>query len=301
MDLNEMLVFTRVVEAQSFVGAARALGMPKSTVSRKVSDLEQRLGARLVQRTTRRLSLTEEGRAYFQHAQRVVAEAEEAERAVTRLQGTPRGLLRVTTPLNFDYFAPAVTSFLARYPEVELELVGTDRRVDLVQEGFDVAVRAGALADSTLVGFGLGVLRSYVVASPQFLVKHGTPKRPEDLARAECLVFGAGADPSNWKLFREGETRVVGVRGRLVVNDFEYLERGARDGLGIAMLPVHRCAADLRENRLRRVLPEWCSPEIPLHVVYPSVRHLSPKMKAFLDHVRVEMTPLPWERAPKPD
>ncbi|HEX6276366.1 MAG TPA: LysR family transcriptional regulator [Polyangiaceae bacterium] len=296
MDLNEMLVFTRVVEAQSFVGAARALGMPKSTVSRKVSDLEERLGARLLQRTTRRLNLTEEGRAYFQHAVRVVAEAEEAELAVTRLQGTPRGLLRVTMPLNFDYFAPAVTSFLARYPEVELELVGTDRRVDLVQEGFDVAVRAGALADSTLVGFALGTLRSYAVASPQFLAKHGAPKTPEDLARFDCLVFGAGPDPSKWKLLRDDETRVVAVRGRLVVNDFEYLAQGASVGLGIAMLPVHRCAGDLRENRLRRVLPDWCSPVVPLHVVYPTTRHLSPKIKAFLDHVRAEMSPLPWKR-----
>jgi DNA-binding transcriptional LysR family regulator len=296
MDLNEIVVFTKVVQAGSFIGAARELDMPKSTVSRKVSDLEERLGARLLQRTTRTLRLTEVGQAYYQHAARVVAEAEEAELAVTRLQGTPRGQLRVTTPLNFDYFAPIVTSFLERYPEVEVEIIGTDRVVDLVQEGFDVALRAGKLADSSLVGWSLGALRSLVVASPKFLARHGTPKVPADLANFECLVFGAASDGANWKLHREGKTVSVAVRGRLVVNDFEYLDQAAREGLGIAMLPINRCAEDLEHRRLRRVLGEWCSPEIPLHAVYPSTRHLSPKVKAFLEHVREGMTPPPWER-----
>ena len=296
MDLNEIVVFTKVVQAGSFVGASRELGMPKSTVSRKVSELEERLGARLLQRTTRKLSLTEVGTTYYQHAARVVAEAEEAELAVTRLQSMPRGQLRVTTPLNFDYFAPIVASFLVRYPEVDVELVGTDRVVDLVQEGFDVAVRAGHLADSTLVVRTLGALRSVVVASPKFLAKHGTPKTPRELAGFDCLVFGAGPDRSSWRLFRDGETLTVPVRARFVVNDFEYLDEGARQGLGIAMLPVYRSAGDLREKRLRRILPEWCSAEIPLHVVYPSTRYLSPKVKAFVDHVREQMTPPPWER-----
>src|SRR5262249_45338156 len=147
MDLNEIAVFARVVQAGSFRAASAALDMPKSTVSRKVADLEERLGARLLQRTTRRLSLTDVGLAYYQHAPRVVAEAEEAELVVTRMQASPRGLLRVTTPLNFDFFAPVVSSFLARFPEVRIELVGTDRVIDLVQDGFDLAVRAGTLAD----------------------------------------------------------------------------------------------------------------------------------------------------------
>jgi DNA-binding transcriptional LysR family regulator len=296
MDLNEMVVFTKVVQAQSFIGASRELGMPKSTVSRKVSDLEERLGARLLQRTTRKLSLTEVGRAYYQHAERVVAEAEEAELAVTRLQATPRGQLRVTMPLNFDYFAPVVTSFLARYPEVDVELVGADRVVDLVQEGFDVAVRAGNLADSTLVGRHLGELKSIVVASPKFLAKHGIPKAPAELSRFACLAFGAGPDRASWKLSKGGQTLTVEVRPRLVVNDFEFLHEGARAGLGIAMMPVFRASEDLRTKRLRHVLPEWCSPSIPLHVVYASTRYLSPKVKAFVDHVREGMTQSPWER-----
>lgn len=297
MDLNELVVFAKVVEAESFIGASRELGMPKSTVSRKVADLEERLGARLLQRTTRRLSLTDVGRAYYQRAARVVAEAAEAEAVVTRMQAAPQGLLRVTTPLNVEYLAPIVASFLLRYPEVQIEVVGTDRRVDLVQEGFDVAVRAGSLSDSTLVARSLGTIRSYVVASPAFLERHGTPKKPEDLTNFDCLVFGAGADRTHWKLFRDGRTLTVTVRARLVVNDFEFLDEAAREGVGIAMIPVHRASPDLRSERLRHVLTQWCSPGFELHAVYPSTRHLSPKVKAFLDHLSEQMLPPPWERA----
>ncbi len=300
MDLNDILVFTKVVQAGSFIGASRELGMPKSTVSRKVSELEERLGARLLQRTTRTLSLTDVGRTYYQHAARVVAEVEEAERAVTQMQETPRGLLRVTIPLNFGVLGPIVAAFMGRYPEVQLELVGLDRVVDLVEEGFDVAIRAGALRDSSLVARSIGTLKSFVVASPTFLRRHGTPKNPEDLQRFDCVVFGAGSDRTSWTLSRDGKTTTVEVKPRLIVNDFEFLDEAARTGLGIAVLPVFRCIEDLRTKKLRRVLPEWCAREVPLHAVYPSTRHLSPKVKAFLDHLREQMTPPPWERGPVP-
>lgn len=300
MDLNEILVFTKVVEAGSFVGASRALDMPKSTVSRKVSDLEARLGARLLQRTTRKLSLTDVGQTYFQHAARVVADLEEADRVVARLQEAPRGLLRVTTPLNFGHLGPIVAAFLKRYAEVKVEIVCADRVVDLVQEGFDVAVRAGPLADSSLIARPLGTLKSFVVASPSFVRRHGAPKTPEELAELDCVVFGAGAERSSWRLERQGKTRTVDVKPRLIVNDFDLLSEAARAGLGVAKLPLFRCADDLRAKALRRVLPEWLCPEIPLHAVYPSTRHLSPKVKAFIDHLRSAMTPPPWEQGPIP-
>lgn len=296
MDLNEILVFTKVVQAGSFIGAARELDMPKSTVSRKVSALEERLGARLLQRTTRRLRLTDVGQTYYQHAARVVTEVEEAELAVTRMQEAPRGLLRVTTPLNFGYLGPIVASFLQRHPEVQVELVCADRVVDLVQEGFDVAIRAGALSDSSLIARNLGSLESLVVASPTFLTKNDAPKEPGDLAQLDCVVFGGTREPASWKLSARGKTRSVEVRARLVVNDFDVLEEAVRAGLGVAMLPVFRCVGHLRTKTLRRVLPQWCSPPIPLHAVYPSTRHLSPKVKAFLDHLSDEMKPPPWER-----
>ncbi len=300
MDLNEILVFTRVVQAGSFIGASRELEMPKSTVSRKVAELEERLGARLLHRTTRKLRLTEVGQAFYQHAARVVAEAEEAEHVVDRMQEVPRGLLRVTAPLNFGYLGPIVASFLTRYPEVQLEVVCADRVVDLVQEGFDVAVRAGQLDDSTLTARKLGVLRSYLVASPAFLEKHGTPREPQELERFDCVVFGVGVDRSRWRLRRNRQTVVVEVNARFAVNDFDLIDDVACAGLGVTMLPVFRCIEHLRAHRLERVLREWCSPEIPLHAVFPSKRHVSPKVKAFLDHLRDGMTPPPWEVAPPP-
>ncbi len=300
MDLNEILVFTKVVEAGSFIGASRALDMPKSTVSRKIAELEARLGARLLQRTTRRLRLTEVGQAFHLHAARVVAEAEEAARVVGRMQEAPRGLLRVTLPLNFGYLGPVVASFLARYPEVQLEMVCADRIVDLIQEGFDVAVRAGALSDSALFARSLGVLRSYAVASPAFLNQHGAPKAPQDLERFDCVVFGAGADRSSWKFSRHRKMLTVNVRARFIVNDFDFVDEAALSGLGIAMLPAFRCVERIRTKQLVRVLPEWGSPETPMHAIYASARHLSPTVKAFLDHLRERMLPPPWELGPAP-
>jgi len=285
MDLNEILIFTRVVSAGSFTGAARELGLPKSTISRKVSGLEERLGARLLQRTTRKLSLTDVGQTFYQHAIRVVASAEEAERAVARTLETPRGGLRVTAPLNFGYLGSVIASFLERYPEVQVELVCADRVVDLIQEGFDVAIRAGHLADSSLIARTLGQLQYYAVASPAFLRKNGTPQEPQDLEQFDCLVFGGGSHRATWRLRKEQRTLVVNVRGRLVVNDFDFLVEAVQAGQGVAMLPDFRCLKLLRTHKLERVLPEWCSPEIPFHAVYPSTRHLSPMVKAFVDHL----------------
>ena len=267
--------------------------MPKSTVSRKVSELERRLGARLLHRTTRKLSLTDVGRAFYRHAARVVQEIEEAERAVSHMQEVPRGRLRVSTPLNFGYLSPLVTSFLHRFPEVQLELVCTDRVLDLIDEGFDVAVRVGPLADSTLVARHLGGLESFVVASPSFIENQGIPDRPEALRRFECLVFGGRTDPTKWRLRSAEKTLVVDVKPRLVVNDFDFLDEAVRNGLGIAMMPVFRCVKHLRSGLLRRILPDWCSVEIPIHVVYPSTRHLSPKVRAFVDHLREQMASPP--------
>src|SRR4051794_6644985 len=178
MDLNEMLVFTRVVQAGSFTAGAAALGMPKSSVSRKVSELEERLKARLLQRTTRKLSLTDVGRIYYEHCARIVSEVEDAERAVNSLQETPRGLLRVTAPTNFAFLGPIVSDYLKRYPEVRVDLFCTGRTVDLVEERFDVAIRAGALADSSLIARSLGSAKWLLVATPAYLKKRGRPKSP---------------------------------------------------------------------------------------------------------------------------
>ncbi len=300
MDLNELLVFAKVAQAGSFIGAARELGMPKSTVSRKVAELESRLEARLLQRTTRKLSLTDAGQAYYRHAARIVEQVEQAERAVTRMQQAPRGLLRVTIPLNFGFLAPIVAAFIQRYPEVQVELVGADRVVDLVEEGFDVAVRTGALRDSSLVARPLGTLQNFIVASPEFLRRAGTPRSPKELSQLDCLVFGAGPGRTSWQLARDGAAVAVPVQRRFLVNDLDFLQEATRAGLGIALVPLFRCIDDLRSKRLRRVLPEWHAPSIPLHALYPSTHHLSPKVKAFVEHLREQMTPPPWQRGPLP-
>lgn len=299
MDLNEVLIFARVAEVGSFAQAARELRMPKSTVSRKVSDLEARLGVRLLQRTTRKLSLTDAGRLYFDHAARIVAELEQAEVSVTRMQEVPRGLLRVTAPLGFKFLACMVTDFLRLHPEVEVTMSCTDRVVDLVEEGFDLAIRAGALTDSSLVARLLGHERWLVIASADYLEKHGAPAMPSELDSHSCIVFfGGGMERTTWTLERDGTSAQVNVPSRLVVNDIDMVKEAAVAGLGIAMLPTSRCIDDLRTKRLHRVLPEWQAPTTPIHVVYPSTRHLSPKVRVFIDHLRARMTPPPWEQGP---
>jgi DNA-binding transcriptional LysR family regulator len=291
MDLNELLVFAKVVQAGSFTAASAALRMPKSTVSRKVSELEERVGAQLLQRTTRKLRLTEVGRAYFEHCARVVAEAEQAEQVVTRMQATPHGLLRVTTPLNFPVLGPLSAEFLARYPEVRLEMVCTDRRVDLVAEGFDVAVRAGMLPDSTLIARRIGTIERLVVASPGYLEARGAPRKPADLEHHDCLVFSGGRESNIWSLQSGGRSVTVAVRARMVVNDFDMLQAAALAGSGVTMLGAHTCAAELASGRLQRILPGWNSPATPLHAVYPGGHHLSPKVSAFVDFLRERWGP----------
>ena len=286
MDLNELLVFARVVQSGSFTAAGAALRMPKSTVSRKVSELERRVGAQLLQRTTRKLRLTEVGRAYFERAARAVVEAEEAERVVTRMQSAPHGLLRVTAPLNFPVLGPLCAEFLARYPEVRVELVCTDRPVDLVAEGFDVAVRAGQLADSTLIARRLGTIQRGVLASPGYLKAHGVPRKPAELAQHACLVFTGGRESGSWVLQSGTRSVTVPVPARISVNDFDLLHAAALAGAGLAMLSVHACVEDLAAGRLQRVLPAWNSPATPLQAVYPGSRHLAPKVSAFVDFLR---------------
>ncbi|MBM4360358.1 MAG: LysR family transcriptional regulator [Deltaproteobacteria bacterium] len=286
VDLNAMTVFARVAQCGSFSAAARALGMPKSTVSRRVAELEQQLGARLLQRTTRRLALTDVGQTYFRHCARIAAEVEEAERAVSEHQSEPRGTLRVTAPMNFEFLGPIVARYLEENPGVELELMCADRVIDLVQEGFDIAIRAGKLVDSSLVARGLGAHRAQLVASPRYLERAGTPRTPSALERHDGILFGANGSRRTWQLERERERIAVSPRARLVVNDYAVMTEATLAGLGVALLPEVRVAAAVAEGQLLRVLPRWSAPEVPLQAVYPSTRHIAPKVRSFLEHLR---------------
>ena len=294
MDFNEAMIFVRIVQAGSFTAAARGLGMPKSNVSRKLSHLEERLGARLLQRTTRKLSLTEAGRSYYRDCARIVAELEDAELSVTSMQAEPRGLLRITAPLNFGFIGGIVADFLNKYSEVRVEMVCTDRMVDLVEEGGDIGIRAGRLSDSTLIARSLGAGYALPVASPAYARQHGGPGTPEDLQGHPCILFGAGWERRSWTLKSGSRTVEVPVFPRLVSNDQEVMREAALAGVGVAMLPVHHCIGDIRSGSLMRLLPDWTSPETQTFAVYPSTRHLSPKVKTFLDFLQERLLPPPW-------
>jgi DNA-binding transcriptional LysR family regulator len=287
MDLNELLVFAKVVQSGSFTSAARGLRMPKSTVSRKVSELEERVGAQLLQRTTRKLRLTDVGQAYYEHCARIVAEAEQAELAVTRMQSAPHGLLRVTAPLAFNFMGPIIAEFLRRYPEVQIEMVCTDRTVDLVEEGFDLAVRAGRLADSSsLIARRLGIIERVAMASPRYIQEHGAPRSPKELAAHDCLLFGAGTAGNVWTLQSGSRSVDVAIRVRLAVNEPDMLRAVALAGFGIALLPDTHYAEDIVAGRLQRLLPDWSAPGALVHALYPTTRHHSPKVMAFVDFLR---------------
>src|SRR4051812_19181871 len=243
VDLGEILVFTRVVQGGSLTAAAASLGMPKSTVSRKLSELEERVGARLLQRTTRKLSLTDVGRIYYEHCVRIVAELEEAQLAVTQLQSTPKGLLRLTAPVTFAPLGPILAEYLRLYPDVQVDLVCTDRNVNLVEEGFDLALRFGHTPDSTVISRKLGVVRRYLLAAPELIDRLGVPKEPADLERLPCLVFAPLG--STWTLASGSKELSVTVQPRLAINDYDMLRSVARGGIGIALLPEYQCLEDV--------------------------------------------------------
>ncbi len=286
MDLNELVVFVRVVQAGSIRGAAEALGMPKSTVSRKLIELEERLESRLLQRTTRKLGLTDIGRIYYDHGVRIVAEIENAERAVRSQHEAPRGLLRVTAPLNLAVFAPIISAYLARHPEVRLELSANARVVDLVEENFDIGIRAGTLADSSLIAKSLGMFERILVATPDYLKKRGHPRTPVDLKKHDCLLFGSNPTLT---LTRDGRREDISLNPRLLVTDMDVLESALKDDLGIAVMPAFMCEKAVRARRLERVLSGWSPPPTPLHIVYPSTRHLSPTVRSFIEYVQERM------------
>lgn len=286
VDLNEMLVFTKVVQSGSFTAASKLLALPKSSVSRKVAALEDRIGARLLQRTTRKLGLTDVGRIYYEAGLRVVAEAEEAELAVGRMRGEPCGRLRVTAPLSFTILAPIVAELLRRHPAISVDMVCTDRIVDLVGEGFDVAVRAGQLHDSALIVRSLGSIRRVLVASPQYLRTHPPIRTPSDLLHHDCISFGVGPTPDLWQIGEGDKAKSVAVSSRFCVNDVDMMLTACRAGVGIASIPDFVCAADLRSKKLKRVLPSHHSTRTPVHAVYPSTRHLSLKVTSFVSLLR---------------
>jgi DNA-binding transcriptional LysR family regulator len=299
-DFAAMAVFARVVDSKSFSEAARQLALTKSAVSKQVSRLETSLGARLLNRTTRSLSLTEAGAAVYEHCARLVAAAEAAEQAVHRLAAAPRGLLRVTASIAFgrQHVAPAIKGFLAAYPEVQVQLMLTDRLVDLADEGFDVAIRITDRLGDNLVARRLAPVRYVVCAAPAYLAAHDTPKKPIDLGRHNCLVFSQEGLGDVWRFESRGGAERVRVRGNFQVNSSEVTRDAMLSGLGIALAPTFTVGADIRAGRLKILLPRFRvqAPYGAVHAVYLPNRHLLPKTRAFIDYLMHRFGPLPyWE------
>ncbi|HKU85726.1 MAG TPA: LysR family transcriptional regulator [Casimicrobiaceae bacterium] len=298
-NLAGMAIFARVVEERSFSAAARRLGLSKSMVSKEVTKLEHSLGVRLLNRTTRKLSLTEIGATFYEPCARILQEAQEAELMVGRLHAEPRGVLRLTAPVAFGtlHVAPALPEFLAQYPDVRIDLTIGDRQLDLVDEGLDLAIRIARVLPDNLVARKLAPINRVVCAAPAYFERHGMPRRPHDLARHNCLVYTHANPDSQWR-FRSGtEEDVVPVQGNLTLNDDEALWQATLGGLGIALLPTFIVGNDLQSGRLQAVLTEHVPTERNLHALYLPNRHLSAKVRVFIDFLVARFSPEPyWDR-----
>jgi DNA-binding transcriptional LysR family regulator len=286
--LTEMEAFVQVVDHGGFTDAARKMGLSKSAVSKHVSALEARLAVRLLNRTTRRVSPTEVGLAYYDRARSVLAEAEEADSMVTALQETPKGALRLSAPVTFGVrqLSPAVAGFLAAYPQVDVNMVLDDRFVEIVAEGYDLAIRIGHLADSSLKARKLAEARGVIAASPAYLAEHGTPRTIDDLNDHRLLHYSNLSTGNFWRMrTASGEERQIRAGGRLTVNNGESLMRAAEAGIGISMVPSFMLGDALASGRLVELLPDHLPEPLGIHALYPQGRFPQPKLRAFIDYL----------------
>lgn len=303
---DEMAMFVRIVELSGFSAAGRDLGRTPSALSKAVSRLEARLGVRLLNRTTRALTLTAEGETYFARSQRILADIRDAEAEVVRSRERPRGLLRVNVGVAFGQhqLAQAAPLFLERYPEIRIELSVTDRMVDLVGEKADVALRTGTLPDSSLVARKICDLQRVICAAPAYLARHGMPQTPDDLSQHNCIAISASVKLNEWPFHAtrgakgakgtQGK-RIIAVSGNVVANNAETVLQLALAGAGIVRLGDNIVGEHLRRGNLIPLLTEshWAEP-LPLHAVYPQGRHRSAKVGAFLDFVVEQFAGAPW-------
>jgi LysR family transcriptional regulator for bpeEF and oprC len=285
MELSHLDTFVKVVQTGSFTRAAEQLHTQKAHVSRVVSQLEAELGVRLLERTTRSLSLTEIGREFFERAVGILGAADDARRAVQQAQGEPRGTLRLSCGVEFGMLAVNrwVRDYLLRHPDVHVDLEMTGRVVDIVHEGFDLAVRVGPLADSTLAARKLGELRYGLFAAPGYLRRHPPPRQPGDLAQHALIRFSGSRLRLVWTFTRGADTQRVEPVARLNANNSFAVRDAAVDALGIAQLPLLLAQPEVDTGRLVPVLADWQLPSAPVHAVFASARYLTPKVRAFID------------------
>ena len=298
-DLERMAIFARVVEEKSFSAAARRLNLSKSLVSKQITQLEKSIGSRLLNRTTRALSLTEAGSMFYEHCARIVEELEEAKLAVSRLQSEPRGILRISAPVAFGrlHVASALPEFLATHPELKIDMVTTDRFVDLAEEGYDVVVRIVGDPPPNVVARKLAPVNRRICATPEYFARHGVPQKPQELERHNCLTYTYFNPQDPWRLRGPDGDISVRASGDLRVNDDDALSEAVLAGLGIALLPTFIIGKALQTGRLQAVLSNYVPLERHVYAIYLPNRHLSAKVRAFIDYFLKRIGPEPyWDR-----
>lgn len=300
MDLFQaMKVFAKVAEVGSLSGAARVLDISNPSVTRHVSDLESYLNARLFNRSTRRLSLTETGAAYLERCKQVLLDLEDATLAAGVSAAKPSGTLRINAPVSFavNHLGRVLPQYARRYPDVNLEVSLSDRIVDLVDEGYDFAIRIGRIQDSSLVVRKIAPLRLLVCAAPSYLKRHGTPHEPKDLTRHICLSYSYAASRDEWQFVRDGKTHAVRIKGPMHANNGDLLREAALAGMGIILQPSFIVGDDVRAKKLVALLPDYQPLSGAINAVYPSRQHLSAKVRTFVDFLTEQFGDSPsWDR-----
>jgi DNA-binding transcriptional LysR family regulator len=291
-----MRVFTTVVDTGSFAAASDRLTLSRGMTTRYVAQLEAHLGVRLLQRTTRRLSLTEEGTDYYQRAVQIIASVEDAEQSATQGTLDPRGILRITTASGFaiDHLDRAVAAYLRRHPNVEIDLMTGERMVDLVDEGFDLAIRIAKQLPPGLIARRIAPVRIYVCASPAYLAAHGTPQTPEELVDHNCLFYSSSTYRNKWRFCRDGAEQIVQVKGNFHVNSGNVLRTAAIEDMGILYEPDFLVHEAIRQKRLVQILRDWETDDLSLYAVYANRQFLPLKVRSFIDFLVEYFGPQPY-------
>lgn len=294
--VSAMRVFTAVVDAGSFAGAADKLTLSRGMATRYVAQLEEHLGVRLLQRTTRKLSLTEEGTDYYQRATQIIASIEDAERSATQGAVDPRGVLRVSTATGFaiDHLDRAIIAYLQRYPNVEVDLMNNERMVDLIDEGFDLALRIAKQLSPGLIARRIAPVHIAACASPAYLKAHGTPISPDALSEHNCLFYSSSTYRNKWRFCRDGVEQIVQVKGNFHANEGKVLVNAALAGMGILYEPDFLVSEQIRQKRLVQILTDWETDEFSLYAVYPNRQFLPPKVRSFIDFLVEYFGPQPY-------
>lgn len=294
--IASMRVFTAVVEASSFAGASDKLDLSRGMATRYVAQLETHLGVRLLNRTTRKLSLTEAGLDYYQHATQILAMVEESEVSAAQRSSAPRGILRVATSTSFGihHMGTTISEYLRHYPDVQVDLFLDDRPIDLVKDGIDIALRFASKIDPGYVARRLAPIRVAACASPGYIKKHGSPKSPTELIDHNCLVYPHSIHQGGWHFKRKNEQQTVNVSGNLRCNNGDALVDAAIAGMGIIFEPSILVYKAINQGKLVRILPGWESREFSLYAVYPNRKYLPPKVRTFIDFIVERFGPKPY-------